>query len=66
MIGAYKPEGHEWVDELLKACWDVGVTIQDGRQFNTPYCIRMNLALPLTCVKEAFERLNQYVFNPGV
>lgn len=113
LIGAYKPEGYEWVDELcqvltgninfacdyiaehfpgvqvsrpqgtymlfldcsdwcrshgktldevLKAGWDVGVAWQDGRMFHGPCAIRMNLALPLSRVKEAFERLSQYVF----
>lgn len=113
LIGAYKKEGHEWVDELcqvlkenrdfacayiqehfegvevskpqgtymlfldcqkwcekhgktmdelIKAGWDVGVAWQDGRAFHGPSHIRMNLALPLSRVKEAFERLNQYVF----
>ena len=114
LIGAYKPEGYEWVDELRqvltgnvdfacnyikehfegvevsrpqgtymlfldctkwceehgksidevqKAGWDVGVAWQDGRMFLHPCSIRMNLALPLSRVKEAFERLDKYVFN---
>ena len=114
LIGAYREEGYEWVDELcqvlggnidfavsfirekfagvsiskpqgtymlfldctdwcaahgktiqqlLKAGWDVGVAWQDGTMFNGPCHIRMNLALPLTRVQEAFERLDQYVFN---
>lgn len=113
LIGAYKPEGYEWVDELcetlsgnvrfacdyigehfagvkvahpqgtymlfldctdwcrehgkdigglLQAGWDVGVAWQDGRPFHGPCHIRMNLALPLSRVQEAFERLNKYVF----
>ena len=113
LIGAYQPEGYEWVDELRevlsgninyacqfieehfpgvhtakpegtymlfldcsqwlsehgktmdeleKAGWDVGVAWQDGRMFNGPYAIRMNLALPLSRVKEALERLEKYVF----
>ena len=115
LIGAYKPEGHEWVDELNqvlsgnmdyalnfikehfkgvtfsppegtymlfldctefckennktieeveKAAWKVGVAIEDGRLFNGPYHLRLNLALPFTRVKEAFDRLDKYVFNP--
>ena len=51
------------IDELEKACWDVGVAVQDGRQFHGPCHIRMNLALPLSRVQEAFDRLNKYVFN---
>ena len=114
LIGAYRPEGYEWVDELcqvidgnmefacnyirehfegvrvsrpqgtymlfvdfegwcqktgksmdqlIKAGWDVGVAWQDGRPFHGEYCIRINLALPLSRVKEAFDRLNKYVIN---
>lgn len=114
LIGAYRQEGHEWVDELcevltgnvnfacdyieeqfdgvevsrpqgtymlfldcsqwcekhgktidevLKSGWDVGVAWQDGRAFHGPCAIRMNLALPLSRVKEAFERLDKYVFH---
>ena len=114
LIGAYMPEGYEWVeelketiagnvdyacdyiekhfegvtfskpqgtymlfidcagwlektgktmDELLQAGWDVGVVWQDGRAFHGPTHIRMNLALPLSRVKEAFDRLDMYVFN---
>lgn len=113
LIGAYRPEGYEWVDELcqvlscnvnfacdyiadhfpevrvtkpqgtymlfldctewckahgktldelLKAGWDVGVAWQDGRPFHGACSIRVNLALPLARVKEAFERLERYVF----
>ena len=114
LIGAYQPEGYEWVDELRQvltenvefACdyikehfdevevskpqgtymlfqdcekWckahgknmdeleraglEVGVMWQDGRPFHGEYGIRMNLALPLSRVKEAFERLDKFVFN---
>lgn len=114
LIGAYRPEGYEWVDELCatitgnidyaadyiethfegvkvsrpegtymlfidveewcrkhgktleeveKAGWDVGVAWQDGKMFFDPWSIRMNLALPLSRVKEAFERLRRYVFQ---
>ena len=114
LIGAYQPEGYEWVkelnetiagnvdyacdyiekhfegvavsksqgtymlfidcagwlektgktmDQLMKAGWDVGVVWQDGRAFHGPTHIRLNLALPLSRVKEAFDRLDKYVFN---
>ena len=114
LIGAYKPEGYEWteelkqvitgnvdfacdyiakhfdgvtvskpqgtymlfidcagwlektgktMDELLKAGWDVGVVWQDGRAFHGQTHIRLNLALPLSRVQEAFDRLDKYVFN---
>lgn len=113
LIGAYKKEGQEWVDELcqvlsgnvdyayhyimdhfegvelsrpqgtymlfldcrgwcekhgktvedlLRAGWNVGVAWQDGRPFHGEYGIRMNLALPLSRVQEAFRRLDKYVF----
>ena len=114
LIGAYKDEGYEWVDELrevitgnvdfavnyirsnfngvsvekpqgtymvfidckeylekhnltlndlLKRGWDVGVTWQDGTQHGGTTHIRLNLALPLSRVREAFERMKKYVFN---
>ena len=52
------------VDDVLKACHDVGVAVQDGRQFHGPYHVRMNLASPNSRIREAFERMNRYVFNP--
>lgn len=114
LIGAYQPEGYEWLDELRevitgnidyacnyikehfdgvsvsrpegtymlfvdcsewcekhgktiedveKAAWDVGVACQDGRMFHGPCHLRINLALPLSRVQEAFDRLDKYVFN---
>ena len=114
LLGAYRPEGYEWVeelrqvitgnvefacdyiekhfdgvrvskpqgtymlfldcaewcdnhgktmDELLKAGWDVGVIWQDGRAFHGKTHIRMNLALPLSRVQDAFRRLDEFVSN---
>ena len=51
------------MDELLKLGTDVGVAWQDGRMFLDPWGIRMNLALPLSVVQEAFDRLDRYVFR---
>ena len=51
------------LDDLLRAGWDVGVDWQDGRPFHGPCHIRMNLALPLSRVEEAFHRLDRYVFH---
>ena len=51
------------LDELLQAGWDVGVAWQDGRHHGGTTHIRINLALPLSRVKEAFSRLDRYVFN---
>ncbi len=77
-VKASKPQGTymlfmdcaEWLeahqttlDELLKAGWDVGVAWQDGRQHGGTTHIRVNLALPLSRVKEAFARMDKYVFN---
>lgn len=50
------------MDEILDACWKVGVAVQDGRPFHGATHFRMNLALPLSRVKEAFDRLQKYVF----
>lgn len=114
LIGAYQPQGYEWVDELNRVLADnieyfctyaekhwkgvafsrpqgtymvfldctewcrehgrdiqwlldegarVGVGYQDGRPFHGPCHVRVNLALPLSRVKEACERLDRYVFN---
>ena len=116
LIGAYKPEGYQWVeelrqvitanvdfaveyirshfegvsvtrpqgtymlfldctkwcadqgrtlDEVLRAGWEVGVCWQDGRPFHGECHIRMNLALPMSRVQEAFQRLDDYVFCQG-
>ena len=51
------------MDDILKAAWDVGVMVQDGRAFHGERHLRVNLALPQARVREAFERLDQYVFN---
>lgn len=50
------------MDELIRAGIRVGVIWQDGRPFGFDHTIRMNLALPLSRVQEAFERLDKYVF----
>ncbi len=52
------------LDELEIAGMEVGVIWWDGRAFNHPCAIRMNLALPHSQVIEAFNRLDRYVFNP--
>ena len=77
-VSLQKPEGtymlflhcEDWckahgqtLDDLLKAGTDVGVAWQDGRPFHDPWGIRMNLALPLAKVREAFDRLDRYVFH---
>ncbi|MDD2213314.1 MAG: aminotransferase class I/II-fold pyridoxal phosphate-dependent enzyme [Oscillospiraceae bacterium] len=54
---------HRSINDLLSAGWDVGVAWQDGTAFHGPCHIRMNLALPLSRVQEAFRRLDEYVFS---
>lgn len=76
-VSVFEPEGtymlfldcEQWcrkhncsLEELEKKGWRVGVAWQDGSMFNDPYAIRVNLALPLSRVKEAMERLSRYVF----
>ena len=76
-VSLAKPEGtymlyldcREWcerkgisMDELIQQGIRKGVIWQDGRPFQRPYAIRMTLALPLSRVQEAFERLQKYVF----
>ena len=51
------------IDDVEKACWDVGVAAQDGRKFNGECHLRMNLALPKDKIIEAFDRMDKYVFN---
>ncbi|MDD7467868.1 MAG: aminotransferase class I/II-fold pyridoxal phosphate-dependent enzyme [Floccifex porci] len=47
---------------LLQKGIEAGVLWQDGRPFGKENTIRLNLALPEDTVKEAMERLKQYVF----
>ena len=49
--------------ELEHMLWDVGVAVQDGAMFHGPCHVRMNLALPLSRVREAFRRMDEFVFN---
>ena len=58
----YCNETGKSLDDVLRAAWKVGVAVQDGRPFHGACHIRVNLALPLSRVKEAFGRLREYVF----
>ena len=51
------------IEEVEKACWNVGVAVQDGRMFFGPCHLRMNLASPRSRIEEAFRRMDRYVFN---
>ena len=115
LMGAYQPEGQQWLDELCQvlgenvdyacdyihqhfegvevskpqgtymlwldctkwceahgktiadvaqACYDVGAAVVDGRGFNGPCHLRVNVALPMSRLQEALDRMNKYVFNP--
>lgn len=56
-------EHHKTIDELYQSALDVGVVWQNGRIYYAPNSLRLNLALPLSRVQEAFDRLDKYVFN---
>lgn len=58
----YCKENNVGIETILHKGWEYGVYWQDGRPFHGPYSIRINLALPLSRVKEAFDRLKKYVF----
>jgi cystathionine beta-lyase len=47
------------LEELEKACWDVGVALQDGKMFHGPTHLRLNLALPKAKLEEAMGRLEE-------
>ena len=49
-------------DELVRRGWNVGVTWHDGRLFECPWCVRLNVALPFSQIVEAFDRLDRHVF----
>ena len=51
------------IEDVERAAWAVGVAFQDGREFHGPCHVRINLALPLSRVQEAFRRLDKFVFN---
>ena len=51
------------LEDVLKMGYEAGVFWQNGKPFHGEWYIRMNLALPTSRVKEAFDRLDKYVFN---
>ena len=50
------------LDEVVQAGWDVGVCWMSGKPYHGMTHMRINLALPLSRVKEAFDRMKKYVF----
>lgn len=60
----------EWLEahrmsqqDLLHEGWKYGIGWQDGQSFQCPTGIRLNLASPAYRIKEAFARMDKYVFN---
>ena len=51
------------IGELLRRGAEVGVWWQNGEPFQYPDSIRMNLALPLSQLQKAMERLREYAFT---
>lgn len=51
------------IEDVERACWEVGAAVQDGRMFHGPCHLRMNLASPRSRIEEAFRRMDAYVFN---
>lgn len=49
--------------ELVELGWECGVIWADGANYKMPGFVRVNIALPLEKVKEAFERLDKFVFR---
>lgn len=49
--------------DLLQEGWNYGIGWQDGRLFEAPECIRLNLASPTHRIQEAFDRMDRLVFN---
>ena len=49
------------IEDIIKSGWKVGVGWQDGRAFEGPCHIRLNLASPQSRLEEAFHRINEYV-----
>ena len=63
------PDCHDWcaangvsIGELQRRAVRAGVIWQNGEDFVWPETIRMNLALPLSRLEEAMERLKAYAF----
>ena len=52
-------EHNKTIEDVEKACWKVGVALQDGKMFHGPCHLRLNVALPHSKVKEAFRTFGQ-------
>ena len=58
----YCAEKGRSIEDVIKSGWRVGVGWQDGRLFEGPCHIRLNLASPRSRLEEAFRRMGEYVF----
>ncbi len=58
----YCTKANVTLDEILKTGWQAGIGWQDGRHFGGKCHIRLNLALPHSLEKEAFDRMKREVF----
>ena len=61
-VGLWLREHGAEFSELLRRGVGCGVIWQNGEAFMYPHSIRMNLALPLSQLQEAMERLKRYGF----
>ena len=61
-VGLWLREHGAEFSELLRRGVGCGVIWQNGEAFMYPHSIRMNLALPLSQLQEAMERLKKYAF----
>lgn len=50
------------IDEMIEAGWKVGIGWQNGRSFEGPCHVRLNLGSPRWLIEEAFDRMKKYVF----
>ena len=64
-LSGYCEKSGRDIDEVIKAGWRVGVGWQDGRAFEGPCHVRLNLASPRSLLEEAFDRMKKYVFTEG-
>ena len=58
----YLETHNKTLQEVVQAGWDVGVCWNSGVSYHGMTHMRINLALPFSRVKEAFDRMKKYVF----
>ena len=60
-FGDYMKRTGKTLDQILNAGWDYGVGLQDGRNFEGPNHIRVNLASPRSRIEEAARRIRLFL-----